>query len=63
MQVTYCRHCDASQLPSTRLRYQSGQESQLQGTQGLTKTSQHGNSTIPTNIRVVMWVTKYKQYE
>jgi|TergutCu122P5_1016488.scaffolds.fasta_scaffold1742996_2 hypothetical protein len=63
MQVTYYRHRDVSQLPSTRLRYQSGQDSQQQGTQGLAKTSQHGNSTVRTNIRVVGWVTKYKQYK
>jgi hypothetical protein len=52
-QITYCRHRNVSHLPSTRLRHKSGQDSQQQGTQGLIKTSQHGRSTVHTNIRVV----------
>jgi len=41
----------------------SGQDSQQLGTLGLTKISQHENSTVHTNIKVVSQVMKYKQYK
>jgi len=50
MQVTYCRHRDVSQLPSTRLRYQRGQESQLQGTQKLANMA--AQPSTPSELQV-----------
>jgi hypothetical protein len=40
-----------------------GQDSQQKGTQALTKINQHENSIVQTNIKVVSWVTKYKEYK
>ena len=40
-----------------------GQDSQQQGERGLNKISQHENSTFHTNIKVVSWATKCKQYK
>jgi hypothetical protein len=39
------------------------QDSQKQRTQSLTKISQLENLTIHTKIKVVGWVTKYKQHK
>jgi hypothetical protein len=54
MQVTFL-------LPDCIIRV-SGQDSQQQRTQGLTKSNHCENPTIHTNIKVISWVTKYKQY-
>jgi hypothetical protein len=48
-------------LPSDGVTSASGKDSQQQITQGLTKINQHENSTVHTNIKVVIWITKYKQ--
>jgi len=57
-------HHDAVHLSSTRLRHQlSGQDIQHQRTRSLTKISQHENPVAHTNIKVVNWITKYKQYK
>ena len=48
-------------LPSDGVTSASGQDSQQQITQGLTKINQHEISTVHTNIKVVIWITKYKQ--
>jgi hypothetical protein len=47
-------------LPSDGVTSASGWDSQQQITQGLTKIKQHENSTAQTNIKVVIWITKYK---
>jgi hypothetical protein len=64
MQITYCHHHDVGKLlpPDSAIRV-SGQDSQQQKTRGLTKISQYENSTTHTNIKVVRWFTKYKQYK
>jgi hypothetical protein len=49
-------------LPSDGVTSASGQNSQQQITQGFTKINQHENSTVHTNIKVVTWITKYKQF-
>jgi hypothetical protein len=48
-------------LPSDGVTSTSGQDSQQQITQGLTKINQH--ETVLTNIKAVIWITKYKQYK
>jgi len=52
--VEYCHHHDVGQFYSTTL---SGQDIQQQRTQDLTKISQHENSTVHTNIKVVSLIT------
>jgi hypothetical protein len=48
-------------LPADCVTRVRGQDSQQQRTQNLIKISQHENSTFHTNIKVVSWVTMYKQ--
>ena len=48
-------------LPPDCVTTVSGQNSHQWRTRGLTKGSQHENSTVHTNIKVISWVTKYKQ--
>jgi len=42
---------------------QSGQAIQQQRTQRLVEISQHNNSTIHTNIKIVSWITQYTQHK
>jgi len=64
MQIKYCHHDDMVSfiLPDCFTRV-IGQDSQQQKTWGLTKISQQETSTVHTNIQVVSWVTKHKQYK
>ena len=50
-------------LPLDCITRGSGQDSQQKRKQGLAKTSRHENSTVHANIKVVNWLTKYKQYK
>ena len=52
----------SSILPDCLTRV-SDQDSKQQKTWHFTKISQQENSTVQTNIKVVSWVTKYKQYK
>jgi hypothetical protein len=57
----YCHH--RSPLFHLIALPQSGQDIQQQRTRGLIKISQHENSTIHTNIKIVRWITQYKQHK
>jgi len=48
-------------LPPDCVTRVNSQDSQIQKTSGLTKISQHENSTIHTSIKIVIWVKICKQ--
>lgn len=50
-------------LPPEGVTRASDHNSQQQITQGFAKINQHENSTVHANIKVVIWITKYKQYK
>jgi hypothetical protein len=52
-----------SSIPPDCLTRASEQGSQQQTTRRFTKISQQENANFHTNIKAVIWVTKYKQYK
>jgi len=63
-QIAYCHHHDRHQLTSPDcVTIVSGRNSQQKRTQAFTRISRHENLIVHTNIKVVNWVTNYKEYK